>query len=135
MPKGAEVTQCLVECNMHVKLMMMLLEPHTSDSRISMGTTMHNTGGTGTTLVDHHGMMGISSPMQKRLSYFRTSASVTSRPPSTVSKEDGRDLHSQMACGKVSCLTVIWVCSLHGLVFLRRHSKLCKAIYAMRVED
>ncbi len=31
--------------------------------------------------------------------------------------------------------SVIQVCSLHGLVFLRCHGKLCKAIYTTRVED
>src|SRR5258708_13816267 len=105
-PEGSEETQHLVECNVCVKLMTMLPEPHSNDCEISMGTTMHDMGGTGTTWVAGlHGTMGISSPMQKRLSYSRTSTLVTSKLPSTVSKEDGRDLLSPMDCGKPSSLT------------------------------
>src|SRR5258708_39764692 len=80
--EGLEETQHLVECNVCMKPMMMLLEPHSNDCEISMGTMTHDMGGTGTTwVVGLHGMMGISSPTQKRLSYSRTSTLVTSKLP------------------------------------------------------
>ncbi len=88
-PEGSEETQHLVECDVRVKPMMMLPEPHSNDCEISTGTMMHDMGGTGTTwVVGLHGMMGISSPTQKRLSYSRTSTLVTSKLPSAVSKEE-----------------------------------------------
>src|SRR5260221_657520 len=106
LPEGSEETQHLVECDVHVKPMTMLLEPHSNDCGISMGTMTHDMDGTGITwAVGLHGTMGISSPMQKRLSYFRTSTLATSKLPSAISKEDGRDLLSLMDCGKVSSLT------------------------------
>src|SRR5258707_6881403 len=104
-PEGSEATQHPVECNVRVKPMTILPEAHSNDCEISTGTMMHDMGGTGTTWVAGlHGTMGISSPMQKRPSCSRTSTLVTSKLPSTVSKEDRRDLLSPMDCGKVSSL-------------------------------
>src|SRR5258708_29159045 len=106
LPEGLEETQHPVECDMRMKTMTRLLEADSNDCKISMGSMTHDMGGTGTTWVAGlHGMMGISSTMQKRLSYSRTSTLVTSKLHSAVSKEDRRDLLSLMDCGKVSSLT------------------------------
>src|SRR5260221_4719236 len=106
MSGGMVESQLPVECDEHARPMMMLLVPHSSGSEISMGTTMCDMDGTGiTSVTDHHGMMGISSPMQKNLSYYRISTSVTSKLLSRVSKEDRRNQPSLMDCGKVYCST------------------------------
>src|SRR5258707_1135598 len=94
LPSLTDISQSIAAC---MRMMMMLPVPHSGSYKISMGTMMCNMDGTGITpVVDHHGTMGVSSPMQKKLSYSRISTSVTSRLLSRVSKEDRRNQPSLM---------------------------------------